>query len=72
MYRRPKFLELLHEIREEMSREADYDVEDFSAMVKSGEKPQSIANSEKGIGFHTVTTFKEITEIEEQFPKSGK
>ena len=27
MYRRPKFLEVLHAIREEMSREADYDVD---------------------------------------------
>ncbi len=27
---------VLHEIREEMSREADYDVELFSEMVRSG------------------------------------
>jgi hypothetical protein len=35
MYRRQKFLEVLHEIREEMSREADYDVELFVEMVRS-------------------------------------
>ncbi len=35
MYRRPKFLEVLHEIREEMSREADYDVDLFVEMVRS-------------------------------------
>ena len=35
MYRRPKFLEVLHEIREEMSREADYDVYLFVEMVRS-------------------------------------
>jgi hypothetical protein len=40
MYRRPKFLELLHEIREEMSREADFDVELFAEMVRSGERPK--------------------------------
>ena len=37
MYRRPKFLEILHEIREEMSREADYDMDLFAEMVRSGE-----------------------------------
>jgi len=37
MYRRPKFLEVLHEIREEMSREADYDMDLFAEMVRNGE-----------------------------------
>jgi len=40
MYRRPKFLEVLHAIREEMSREADYDVDLFAEMVRSGAQPQ--------------------------------
>ena len=40
MYRRPKFLEVLHTIREEMSREADYDVDLFAEMVRSGNQPQ--------------------------------
>ena len=39
MYRRPKFLEVLHTIREEMSREVDYDVDLFAEMVRSGIKP---------------------------------
>ena len=39
MYRRPKFLEVLHTIREEMSREADYDVDLFTEMVRSGNQP---------------------------------
>lgn len=39
MYRRPKFLEVLHAIREEMSREADYDVDLFAEMVRSGKQP---------------------------------
>ena len=39
MYRRPKFLEVLHAIREDMSREADYDVDLFAEMVRSGEAP---------------------------------
>ena len=39
MYRRPKFLEVIHAIREEMSREADYDVDLFAEMVRSGDRP---------------------------------
>ena len=36
MYRRPKFLEVLHKIREEMSREADYMSNLFAELVRSG------------------------------------
>ncbi len=36
MYRRPKFLEALIRIREEMAREADYDTDLFAEMVRSG------------------------------------
>ena len=36
MYRRPKFLEVLLQIRQEMSREADYDVDLFAENVRSG------------------------------------
>jgi hypothetical protein len=39
MYRRPRFLEALHAIREEMSREVDYDVDLFAEMVRSGVRP---------------------------------
>lgn len=39
MYRRPKFLEVLHSIREQMSREVDYDVDLFAEMVRSGASP---------------------------------
>jgi hypothetical protein len=35
MYRRPKFLEVLLQIREQMAREADYDVDRFAQMVRS-------------------------------------
>ena len=40
MYRKPRFLEELHAIREEMSRECDYDTELFAEMVRSGKKPR--------------------------------
>lgn len=36
MYRRTLFLETLHNIREEMSREADYDVDLFAELVRTG------------------------------------
>jgi len=36
MYRRPKFLEILLEIRQEMARAADYDVDLFAEMVRAG------------------------------------
>ena len=39
MYRRPKFLTVLHKIRETMSREADYDVDLFAEMVRAGAQP---------------------------------
>ena len=39
MYRRPKFLEVLLKIREEMAREADYDVDFFVEMVRNGVAP---------------------------------
>ena len=41
MYRKPRFLKVLHAIREEMSREVDYDVDLFVAMVRAGEKSTS-------------------------------
>ncbi len=40
MYRRPKFLELLIEIRREMAHEADYDVDLFVENVRQGSPPQ--------------------------------
>lgn len=39
MYRRPKFLEVLLAIREEMARESDYDVDFFAEMVRNGIRP---------------------------------
>jgi hypothetical protein len=39
MYRRPHFLEELDAIREEMSRECDYDVDLFAEMVRDNMRP---------------------------------
>lgn len=39
MYQRPRFLEELQAIREEMSRECDYDVDLFAEMVRSNQMP---------------------------------
>lgn len=45
MYRRPKFLEVLLRIREQMARDADYDVDRFAEMVRSGDH----RNGHKGL-----------------------
>ena len=39
MYRRPKFLEVLLEIRREMALEADFDVDLFVELARSGNRP---------------------------------
>ena len=39
MYRRPKFLEILLEIRREMALEADYDVDLFVEIARSSTAP---------------------------------
>jgi hypothetical protein len=41
MYRRPKFLEVLLEIRQEMARQADYDVDLFTEMVRGDKFPKA-------------------------------
>jgi hypothetical protein len=49
MYRRPKFLELLLEIRREMAHEADYDVDLFVEMARHGSQigeGRSLSNGE--------------------------
>ncbi|MGH9899506.1 MAG: hypothetical protein ACRD63_15515 [Pyrinomonadaceae bacterium] len=48
MYRKPKFLTILHAIREEMSREADYDVELFAELVRTGSGAKEDSNDRKG------------------------
>ena len=39
MYQRPRFLEELHAIREEMSRECDYDMDLFAEMIRINQQP---------------------------------
>ena len=62
MYRRPKFLEVLHEIREEMSREADYDMDLFAEMVRNEkgkrqkEKGKNIKDDEQLTADHRPLT----------------
>lgn len=61
MYRRPKFLEVLLEIRQEMSREADYDVDFFAEMVRSGRQ------TKKKTSHSLLDPLAELAE-----PKNGK
>jgi hypothetical protein len=39
MYSRPRFLEELHAIREEMSRQCDYDMDLFAQMIHNSQPP---------------------------------
>lgn len=48
MYRRPKFLEILIDIRREMALESDYDVELFAEMARSGAKPNLVPKEPTG------------------------
>ena len=45
MYRKPRFLKVLHAIREQMSREVDYDVDLFVEMVRAGEQVAAVEPS---------------------------
>ena len=47
MYRRPKFLEVLLEICQAMSREADYDIDLFAEMIRSGKFNNAISFDEQ-------------------------
>lgn len=49
MYRRSKFLEILLDLRQQMAREADYDVDLFAEMIRSGRlsKPSEKADSKQ-------------------------
>lgn len=44
MYRRPKFLEKLLDVRREMALEADYDVIAFAQMARSGSSRAIVRN----------------------------
>ena len=49
MYRRSKFLEVLLEVRQQMARDADYDVDLFAEMIRSGKisEPHAETNGNK-------------------------
>jgi hypothetical protein len=71
MYRRPKFLEVLHGIREEMSREVDYDVDLFAELVRSGVRPSH--GPERVIrGIRTRATRAELDEVPTRQRKRAK
>ena len=71
MYRRPKFLEVLHEIREEMSREADYDIDLFAELVRAGKKHEVKDKTEGEYVFQSLV-FEEVSKTKDQRPKTKK
>ncbi len=60
MYRRPKFLEVLLEIRRQMALEADYDVDLFTEMARSGVRPQFPGHHIPQTGSQTVRREKSV------------
>ncbi len=70
LYRRPKFLEILHGIREEMSREVDYDVDLFAETVRTGKKQKRDQDENKGYNDIEPTAFKNLTETKITQPKT--
>ena len=44
MYRRPKFLEVLLDIRREMANEVDYDTDLFAEMIRNGRHTSETAS----------------------------
>ena len=70
MYRKPKFLEELHAIREEMSREADYDMELFAEMVRSGRHPRhGPARNIRGFRTHAPGARDEVKKTNRTAPR---
>ena len=70
MYRRPKFLEVLHAIREEMSRDVDYDVDLFAEMVRSGVRPShGPTRVIRGVRTRAASTVEETREDQADLPK---
>lgn len=47
MYRRAKFVEILHEIRQEMAHEADYDADLFAELARSGNPAVTVGKRKK-------------------------
>jgi hypothetical protein len=73
MYRKPRFLEVLHAIREEMSREADYDVDLFTEMVRSGARPAyGPERNVRGFKSRAPQTTTETSEENLPRPRRGK
>ncbi len=70
MYRKPRFLEILHAIREEMSREADYDVDLFAEMVRSGARPGH--GAERNIRGYKQRAPRAGDAVEVESPKHGR
>ena len=72
MYRRPKFLEMLLEIRREMALEADYDIDLFVGRVRSGYAPNGKVLVELGSADGQTDTKENIAPVLKQNEKLVK
>jgi hypothetical protein len=73
MYRRTKFLEILHEIRQEMALEADYEVNSFARLARSGNNHEW-ENEDQTDDEHLFDSFilENVSKIKKHRPKSKK
>ncbi|HQX54355.1 MAG TPA: hypothetical protein PLP07_00405 [Pyrinomonadaceae bacterium] len=69
MYPRAKFVEILHEIRQEMSQEADYDVVLFAEMVRTGDRAHDLG---KGKSLDSGRSVKMNADAGPELTRSGK
>ena len=73
MYRRSKFLEILHEIRQGMALEADYEVNSFARLARSGNShgQENEDKTDSGLLFDSFV-LENVTKIKNHRPKSKK
>lgn len=73
MYRRSKFLEVLQEIRQEMALEADYELDSFARIARSGNnREQEVANKTGSELIFESFILENVSKTKTQKPKSKK
>jgi hypothetical protein len=65
MYRRPKFLEKLLEIRCGMSLEADYDVDLFAEMARTGKRVSKVKPHPSSLASNAENSVSDVPQLAE-------
>jgi hypothetical protein len=73
MYRRSKFLEILHEIRQGMALEADYEIDSFAEIARRGEgQKDGEEGSPEDDSILETLILEDVAKGKNQRPKSKK